>query len=119
MSTVYAYRKDQELPALTVSWLDADGAVIDFSTGWTFTVKIALASAPTAVLVTKTTGITGAATAPNVTIDWSTTDWSTLTATANGTAYVAHLYARRTADSKDRVFRPADPITFRLYAAPA
>ena len=119
MSTVYAYRKDQELPALTVAWSDANGNLIDFSSGYTFTVKIALASAPSAVLVSKTTGITGAATSPNITVDWSTTDWSTLTAAANGTLYVAHLYARRTSDTKDRVFRPGDPITFRLYPAPA
>lgn len=117
--TPYAYRKDQELPNVTLEWRDANGSLIDFSTGWTFTVKLALASAPSAVLVTKTTGITGAATSPNLLIDWSTTDWSTLTAAATGTTYVAHVYARRNSDSKDRVFRPDDPVLLRLLPAPA
>lgn len=116
--TTYEYRADQELPAIPVEWLDRDGAVIDLSTGWTFTVKIALASAPNTVLVTKSSGITGAATSPNVTVDWSTSDFTTLTPAATGTGYVAHLYARRTSDSKDRVFRPGSPIPFTLYPSP-
>lgn len=118
-SPAYIYRADQELPAIAVAWSDRDGTLIDFSTGWTFTAKIALATNPTVVLATKTTGITGAATSPNVTIDFSTSDFSALTAAAAGTLYVVHLYARRTADSKDRVFRPSAPVQFQLLPAPA
>ena len=112
---------DQELPSLSLAWTDATGALIDFSSGWTFTVKLSRTTAPATTLYVKTSGITGSngSTGSNLVIDWSTTDWSTLTAATNGTLYVAHLYARRTADTKDRVFRPADPITFRLYPAPA
>jgi hypothetical protein len=51
-------------------------------------------------------------------IDWSTTDWSGLEAAVNGTFYVVHVAARRTADTKDRYFRPASPITLTLKAAP-
>lgn len=115
----YSYRADQELPAIPLTWRDSDNEIIDFSTGWTFTVKTCNASAPSTVLATKTTGITGTATAPNLTIDWSTTDFSALTAGAAGTVYVAHVYARRTADNKDRVFSPAKPISFTLLPAPA
>jgi hypothetical protein len=107
--------KDQELPGDAVDWYDRAGAIIDFSTGWTFTVKIC-AAGTTAVAATKTLGIVGGATIPNVTIAWSATDFTALTA---GTTYVWYLYARRTADSLDRVFRPADPPAFQLVAAPA
>jgi len=113
--TTYEYRADQELPAIPVEWRDADRAVIDFSTGWTFTAKVCAASTPTTIALTKTTGITGAGTSPNVLIDWTTTDFSALTPGQ----HVVHLYARRTADSKDRVFRPSKPITFLLLPAPA
>ena len=68
----WAYRKDQEAPALTLTWKDYTGAVRDFSSGYTFTAKVALATAPTTIVLSKTTGITGAATAPNITVDWST-----------------------------------------------
>ena len=68
--TTYEYRADQELPAIPVEWRDADRAVIDFSTGWTFTAKVCAASTPTTIALTKTTGITGADTSPNVLIDW-------------------------------------------------
>ena len=93
--------------------------MIDFSAGWTFTVKVALASDPNRVLLTKTGGVAGAAVAPNVTIDWAAAELAALTAAAAGTLYVAHVYARRDADNKDRVFRPGKPITFTLYPAPA
>lgn len=115
----YVYRKDQELPAIAIEWADRLGAPVAFASGYTFTAKIALATAPSTVLVSKTTGITGADTFPNLTVDFSTTDFSALTAAVKGTEYVVHLYARRTADTKDRVFRPAAPVTFTLYPAPA
>ena len=115
----YVYRADQELPVSTVEWLDNTGATRDFSAGWTFTAKVCAASAATTVLLSKTTGITGAATLPNITIAWSTTDFSGLSASETGAAYVCHLYARRTADTKDDVFSPGKPISFTLLTAPA
>lgn len=114
-----AYRKDQELPALGLEWRDGTGALIDFSSGWTFTVMVATSAAPNTAVLTKTTGITGAATSPNVVIDWATSDFSGLTPSATGAEHVVHVTARRTADSKDRVFRPSDPVTIALYTAPA
>lgn len=112
---VYEYMADQELPAIPVEWRDKDGALIDFSSGWTFTAKVCAANTPTTIALSKTTGITGADTSPNVLIDWTTSDFSALTPGP----HVVHLYARRTSDSKDRVFRPAKPLTFLLLAAPA
>lgn len=107
----------QELPALPLVWLASDGSVIDFSTGWTFTVKISAASAPTTTLVTKTSGITGAATSPNVTIDWSTSELSGLMVSPLGSLFVVRVSARRTADDKDRVFNPGNPLKLRLFPA--
>ena len=115
--SVWQMEQGQELPALPIEWLDADGNAIDFSSGWTFTVKISASGAPTVALVTKTSGITGAATLPNVTIDWTTSELSSLPAA--GAKYDVRLIARRTADSKDRVFRPGDPIKLQLFSTAA
>lgn len=116
MST-YTYRADQELPAMALEWLDRDGTVIDFSTDYNFTVQLTRKTQPTTVVATKTTGVTGAATSPNVLIDWSTSDFSGLTAEDNGTTYLVHVTARRTADSKDRVFSPGSPPQLVLKPA--
>lgn len=113
----FTYHKDQELPSISVLWEAGDGAPMQFATGWTFSLKICLTSAPFTIVATKTAGLTGADVFPNVTIDWATTDFSALTATDAGTQYTCYLYARRTADSKDAVF--PGMITFTLKTAPA
>lgn len=120
----FELRADQELPAMTLAWNDSTGTPIDFTSGWTFTVKVAAATAKTTVILTKTTGISQASATAPVTIDWTASDLSTIT-TALGTIpdagkdVVVYLYARRTSDSKDRVFRPGNPPTVRVYAAPS
>jgi len=120
MSTNITMYNDQELPSLSLAWTDDTGALIDFSAGWTFTVKLARSTAPATTLLVKTTGITGSSgsTGSNLVIDWSTTDWAGLEAAVNGSSYVVHVAARRTADSRDRYFRPASPISLTLKAAP-
>lgn len=113
MTPQLTYYNDQELPVLTLDWSNAGE---DFSTGWTFTVRVARQTARTTTVLLKTTGITSTAT--TVTIAWSTTDWSGLEASATGTDYFVYVYARRVSDSKDMEFRPEAPITLRLKAAP-
>ena len=116
----YTYRADQELPAMTLTWRDADGAIIDFSSGWTPTVKVAAATAPTTTLLTKTAGITLAATAPNYQIDWTLADLATLAGSIVGSQLqcVVFAYCRRDSDSKDRLFAPgAEPKLLLLPAA--
>lgn len=125
----FSFRTDQELPAITGIWYDNTGAVRDLSSGYTATVKIAPATAPTTVVLTKTSGITLAATAPNWTWSPTTTDWATLITAATtagvdvptsaGTIYVLYLYLRRTADSYDAVFSEANLPTFELRTAAA
>jgi hypothetical protein len=110
------YYKDQELPALAFNWYDSTGALIDFSTGWTFTVKLCASATPNVVAFSKPTGVTGTATLPNVVVDWTTTDFATLTA---DTTYNVVVYARRTSDSKDRVFNPGASPQITILTAPA
>jgi len=89
------YEIGEELDDIEITWNDSLGALRQFASGWTFELKIgALASA---ALVTKTTGITGANTAPNVRIAWSAGELDSVPAAT----YTGQLRARRTADSKD------------------
>jgi len=110
----FTYYNDQELPVAT---FDLSELGEDFSTGWTFSVRLCRANAPTTTVLLKTTGIT--ATATVVTVAWSTTDWSGLVAAVppNGTDYVGYLYCRRTADSKDLERQAGRPFTLKLCAA--
>lgn len=98
--TIPVYLAGSDLPNLEIEWLDSDGAAIDFATGHTFSLKVGVPGAT--ALVTKTSGITGAATSPNVTIAWATTgELNTLTPGV----YDADLTATRTSDSKHRKMR--------------
>lgn len=110
LPTAPPYIEGADLPDLTLTWKDENDAVINFSTGWTFVLKVGQPGS--AALFTKSTGIVGAATAPNVTIAWATT--GELNTLSPGT-YQAHLIATRTADSKNRylpfVLPVKDPIT--------
>lgn len=87
------------LPTFTVTWKDSSGALLDLS-AYTFTMTLTRLDEITAA-ATKSTGITGGATDPNVTIAWSSDDFTGVTA---GT-YVAELVGTRTADSKNRRLR--------------
>ena len=106
------YYSDQELPNAVFDW---SAAGEDFSTGWTFTVRLCHANAKATTLLLKTTGITSTAT--TVTVAWSLTDWAGLENSISGTPYVLYLYARRTSDSKDLEFNPGKPTTLNLYTA--
>ncbi len=70
------YPRGAERPALEIWWVDDDGGLIDFSTGYTFELK--LGTPGSTAILTKTTGITGAAGAgveptgtPNITVAWA------------------------------------------------
>lgn len=62
------YYEGAELPDVEITWLDPDGNVINFASGYTFAVRIGIAGE--SAQVTKTSGINGAAAAPNITISW-------------------------------------------------
>jgi hypothetical protein len=88
------YEIGEELDDLAITWTDSGGNLRNFASGWTFEFKLGVLGS--AAVLTKTTGITGAATAPNVTIAFAPEEL----VVANNT-YVGQLRARRTSDSKD------------------
>jgi hypothetical protein len=115
---VYRFRTDQELPVIPLHWANEDGTPRDFSSGWTFTAKLGLASTPSVTLLTKTAGVTGAATFPNISLAMAIGDWAGLpTPPETGTRYVFTVYARRTADSRDEVFPGDGPQILLLPAS--
>ena len=70
------YHKTAERPALELWLIDDDGALIDFSTGYTFALKVG--NVGSTALLTKTSGIAGAVGAgeeptgtPNVVVSWT------------------------------------------------
>ncbi len=103
MST-WTYRADQEFPSFSVAWYDGTGNLIDFSTGWTFEVKVGS--------LTKTTGITGSASAPNVVVAWGAGE-------LNITPGTYPLYLKATSSGGDRRFRPGNEPEIEILATPS
>jgi hypothetical protein len=94
-----AYMQGAELPDEAITWRDSTGAVIDFSSGWTFTLRVGKPGED--ALIEKTTGITGASTAPNVTIAWDQGELEPLTPGV----WAVDITATRTSDDKQRTMR--------------
>lgn len=90
------YTHGAELPSVGIEWTDSSGGILDFSLGWTFTVKIGQPNADADV--TKTSGITGDAALPNIVIAWDPGELDDL----DTGAYVLQVAARHTASGKDR-----------------
>lgn len=116
----WGYLAGDSLPALTLTWKDASGNVRDLSSGYSATAQIATVAAPGTILATKSTGITLAATAPNVTVAWNAAvDFAALTPDIEGTDYVVWIRLTRSADLYKATFRPLDPPTITLRSTPA
>lgn len=102
------YTLGDELADAGLFWLDGYGALIDFSSGYTFSLKVYDATGT--AWFTKTSSITGAAGSlttspqtPNVVIAWATS--GELNSITSAGPYPLRLTATRTADSKTRTFR--------------
>jgi hypothetical protein len=74
-----SYKRTAERPSLEIWWYDRTGALIDFSSVYTFSLK--LGNTGETALLTKTTNITGAAGSgsapsgdPNITVAWASGD---------------------------------------------
>ena len=105
----FTYVAGAELPGLTLPWkeeLTADTWTdLDLSSGYTFT--LTLTDTAGTVALTKTTNITGAD--GSVTVAWAVDDLDQTTG-----IYTLRLRARETATSKDRDYRPDNPITINI-----
>lgn len=97
--TRWRYRQDQERPPFAATWESAPDEVIDFSADHTFTVKL-VDSVTGDVALTKTTGIVGYPTVPNVVVYWGVGELNITPGT-----YAVHLIATNTA-GEDRRFMP-------------
>lgn len=108
MTNPLEYVQGTELPDIQVTWKDSTGTVIPFvSQPHTFSFRLPTFSKGT--LGGAQVGITTADAAPNVTIAFSAGDLDSITPGI----YSGQLWARRTADSKDR-----QPIKFDFTVSP-
>src|SRR5262245_26577951 len=96
---IIKYFKGAEQPDIRLTWLSDSGAVIDFSTGHTFELKIGHGGYD--AVLTKTTGIAGAQTSPNITVTFIAGDLDTVPSGM----YEGQLRANLTASNKDRYMR--------------
>lgn len=95
---MWIYTRGAELPSIAIEALDADKQPINFSTGWTFSVKVG--EPGKAALVTVTT-VTGSGTIPNLLIDWGP---GVLDVLVTGVTYTVQLTATSTATGQARVY---------------
>ena len=108
MTVKWQYDQDAEEPAYAVDWYDNNDTLIDFSTGYTFEVKLVSVVTGQTVL-TKTTNITGAATAPNVAVAWAVGELDVAP-----DYYEVHLKA--ITGGRGRVFRRGNPEIIQIKA---
>jgi hypothetical protein len=85
------------LPDTKLVW-EQDGNLIDFSVSHSYSVEIEPWAGGALSFAAKTSGITGAATSPNVTIAWSSGEIDSLTLGS----YRVEITATRSSDSKPR-----------------
>lgn len=89
------YIQGASLPDWGTNWYDADGNLIDFSSGWTF--EADFVETKTGDLVDTFTGFTGSATSPNIARGWAVDDLS-----QDPGEYILYVTATRTSDNKKR-----------------
>lgn len=82
---IWTYTRGAELPAITIEALDADGLPIDFSSGWTFEVKV---GEPGKTALVTTTTVVGASVKPNLTVNFAAGALDVLTI---GTTYTCQV----------------------------
>lgn len=105
--TTFNYEAGDELGAVNLWWRNSAGALIDFSAGYTFEVKLGYRSS-TAVL-TVTTGITGAVGSgakpdgvPNLVITWTAANLGSLTVPSGVNEIVYPMFVKATTGGNDR-----------------
>lgn len=109
MSATFTYRANQELPSWAADWKDRDGNLIDFASGYTWEVKLVNKATGTTGL-TKTTGITGAATSPNVIVAWAAGELDL-------TPGLYRMHLKATSGGQDRMYAPGNEPTIQIVAS--
>lgn len=93
------YYVGSDLPDTQITLRNGDGTYPDFSSGYTFSIKVAPAGSTTATFTksTNVTGAAGSATVANLTISWATSgELNSLTAGY----YILQVTVTRTSDSR-------------------
>lgn len=112
MAETFTYRRGDEDPDLTLPWQEETSQDVwedlNLSSGYTFTLTLTPLGSTTAT-VTKTSGITGGD--GSVAVVWAVDELDIALNT-----YALNLTARETATSKDRSYRPDDPILISIVA---
>lgn len=109
MSTIFVYNRGDELPGLTLPWQTETAqntyTDLDLSSGYTF--SLTLTNSADEVVVTKTSGITGAD--GSVVIAWAVDELDI----AEG-LYEFTLVATETATGKTRTYRRGERVNLRI-----
>lgn len=92
------YVQGASMADLEVTWTDKNGAVIPFGTGWTFEVRIGRIEPPD-VQLAKVNNIVGADAAPNVLVQWQSTDLDDVEAGV----WDIQIIATRNSDGRKRI----------------
>lgn len=105
--TAFDYYQGDELGAVNLWWRNSAGALIDFSAGYTWEVRLGNVSG--ASVLTVTTGITGAAGSgakpdgvPNIVIAWTAANLGSLTVPVGVNEIVYPMFLKATTSSLDR-----------------
>jgi len=109
MMTIYADRED---PPWAVEWRDSSGEIRDFSNGYTFRVEF-LTARTKRVLYTKTAGIVGASTSPNIAVSWAVGELADKVG-----KFRLRLVAKETSTNRESVFREGALPSLTVLAAP-
>lgn len=102
--SIWNYTRGAELPSITIEALDTNGQPIDFSTGWTFQVKV---GEPGKTAVITATTVVGAATSPNLVVNWTPGVLDTL---VTGVTYTVQVKCTATG-GQDRIYSTQVRVT--------
>lgn len=83
--SIWNYTRGAELPSITIEALDTNGQPINFSTGWTFQVKV---GEPGKTALVSASTVVGASSKPNLTVNFAP---GVLDVCATGVTYTVQL----------------------------
>lgn len=109
MMTIYADRED---PPWSVEWRDGQGVIRDFSGPYAFRVEF-LTTRTKRIFYTKTDGIAGADTSPNIVVSWAVGELADKVG-----KFKLRLVAKNTVTDRESIFRELSLPTLHVLPAP-